>query len=384
MSDHFRFRALLLTGLALSISGCVNNTGLDSVQVNPSTQSLTVGQTAQFTALGTYGNGSHPSTQDVTTLATWASSAPSVANFIPSNPPGFITAASAGTATITASMAGFAGTVTSSATLTVTGSSSGGGTTGGEPLLSIVVLPSSITVNDLLGTGQFLAYGTFSTTPTLMDITNGFVHEGFPGTATNPNQVTWISAAPNIFPINSSGAPGGSAGLVTADGSGSAAIYATAANPDGTLVYSPTVTFNCPLVLPTTNNGVITNPGSCNEDTIAPGLLVTLTVYNAGLNTTNWLVTAPSATGTPDVIHCGPGSNGAGFGAPVCEATYPLTTNGQPTTITLTAPAGTGAFGGWSWNCTPNVPVTAAGPNSCTITLGNGSSSNDSVGAIFN
>jgi hypothetical protein len=198
---------------------------------------------------------------------------------------------------------------------------------------------------------------------------------------------------PDVFPVNSSGAPGATAGLVTADGSGNAVIYVTATNPDGTLVYSPTVTFNCPLVEPTYsgpgNTGTITNPGSCNWDTIASGLLVTLTVYNAGLNTTNWLVTAPSATGTPDVIHCGPGSTSGGS---VCEATYPL-----GSTITLTAPFGAGAFGGWSWDCTPctlsgNVctPIaappyfTAAGPNYCTVTLGTDTSSNVSVGAIFN
>jgi hypothetical protein len=127
----------------------------------------------------------------------------------------------------------------------------------------------------------------------------------------------------------------------------------------------------------------MTNVGTCNEYTIAPGLLVTLTVYNAGLNTTNWLVTAPSATNTPDVIHCGPGSASGGS---VCMATYPV-----GTTIILTAPAQAGvAFGGWSWNCEDTAPVTADGPNSCTVYLGAIDSvtdnpvSNVSVGAVFN
>jgi hypothetical protein len=121
------------------------------------------------------------------------------------------------------------------------------------------------------------------------------------------------------------------------------------------------------------------------------GLLVTLTIYNEGLNTTNWLVTAPSATGTPNVIHCGPGwaANG-NVGGSVCTATYPA---GYP--IILTAPAQSGVdFGGWSYNCLPPNgtispnPSTAAGPNTCTITLGNAPSgtdnSNVTVGAIFN
>jgi hypothetical protein len=116
-------------------------------------------------------------------------------------------------------------------------------------------------------------------------------------------------------------------------------------------------------------------------------LKVTLTVYNEGLNTTNWLITAPSATGTADVVHCGPGWAADGkTGGSVCTAAYPL-----GTTITITAPAQTGvAFGGWSWTCTPTVPINAAGPNSCTVTLGDVNSSNPdnasnvTVGAIFN
>jgi hypothetical protein len=121
-------------------------------------------------------------------------------------------------------------------------------------------------------------------------------------------------------------------------------------------------------------------------------LLVTLTIYNEGLNTTNWLVTAPSATSTPNVIHCGPGWAGDGnSGGSVCTATYPI-----GATITLTAPAQSGVdFGGWSYNCLPPLgtispnPSTAAGPNSCTITLGDTSNplidnSNVTVGAIFN
>jgi hypothetical protein len=111
--------------------------------------------------------------------------------------------------------------------------------------------------------------------------------------------------------------------------------------------------------------------------------LSTVTIYNEGLNTTDWLITASSATGTANVIHCGPGSAAAGLGGSVCVATYP---NG--TTVTLTAPAGAGAFGGWSSNCTAVGTVTAAGPNTCTIPVGviNNviQSSNVTVGAIFN
>jgi hypothetical protein len=172
---------------------------------------------------------------------------------------------------------------------------------------------------------------------------------------------------------------------VTAFGNGSAAIIAEATSSDGT-IQTATATFNCPLVLP---DPPLT-AGSCFPGSQANSLISTITVYNEGLNTTDWQVTAPSATGTPDVIHCGPGwSLNGGAGGSVCTASYP---NG--TTVILTAPASAGAFGGWSSNCTPVVPITAAGPNSCSIVVGNVTASgtpdfnvgnsNQTVGAIFN
>jgi len=104
------------------------------------------------------------------------------------------------------------------------------------------------------------------------------------------------------------------------------------------------------------------------------------------LNTTGWEVTAPSATGTPNVLHCGPGwTLGGGAGGSVCSAPYPI-----GSTVILTAPAGSGVnFGGWSSSCSsisPN-PATAAGPNTCTVVLTGtnpNANPNVSVGAIFN
>ena len=248
-----------------------------------------------------------------------------------------------------------------------------------EPLLSLTIIPSAITVGNLQDTGNFLAIGTFSSSPYVEDLTN---------------TVTWLSSAPQIFPVssnNNSANPGAPGGIVTAYGNGSATIIAEATYPTTGLqglVQTATATFNCPLVEPSTDptTGAVT-PGSCYPGSQASGLLVTLTIYNEGLNTANWLVTAPSATNTPNVIHCGPGwAKNGNTGGSVCTATYPL-----GTTVTLTAPAQSGvAFGGWSYNCTtisPN-PSTAAGPNSCTITLGNApngtDNSNVTIGAIFN
>jgi hypothetical protein len=379
MRERLFLGALLLTGIVVPLTGCGAPHGLDSIQVSPATQALLVGQSTQFTVTGTFGNASHSSSQPITSGVTWASSSPTVVSIDPSS--GNATAKGAGIATITATAQGFNGAVSSSGTITVTAPAGTGSTPAGEDLLSIAILPGSITTDNLLGTGQFLAYGTFATPPIVMDITNGINRNG----VTTP--VTWISDAQYIFPVNSAGAAGATGGLVTAVGSGTADIYAVAKYADGTVVYSPSVTFNCPYAAPTPANPgdptatppvppTAATPGTCNDDTIASGLLVTLTVFNAGLNTSGWLLTAPSATGTPNVISCGPASTSGS----VCTATYPL-----GTIVTITAPAETGvAFGGWSWNCTPTLPVTAAGPNQCQVPVGTADSSNESVGAIFN
>jgi len=343
------FRGLSLLCLGFALVGCATS-GLDSIAISPVSQTVTVGQTSQFSAIGTFGNGSHLSSQNVTSTVTWSSSTPSVASVTAA---GLVTALAPGTTLITASATSFKGPVSSTATLTVTGAVTGG--TGGS-FVSLTIIPSSITVGNLQDTGQFLAIGTFSTAPYVRDLTN------------SPT-LTWISSVPSVFPVNTNtaGTVGATAGIVTAYGNGGAVIIAEATNPSDGTIQTATATFNCPLVIPTATTG-----GSCYPGSQAPALLATLTVYNEGLNTTNWLVQAPSATGTANVLNCGPG---AGKNNSVCVATYPVNT-----TVILTAPANGAAFGGWSYNCVPLVSITATGPNKCAVTL----TTNDTVGAIFN
>ena len=376
------FVGLSLICLALSITGCTTPQGLDSVQVTPAAQSLAVGQTLQFTATGTYGNAKHPSTQNITGLVTWSSTTPAVATVDAS---GVATAVSAGTTTITASAAAFNGPTSSSATLVVTGSSGSGGSSGGN-ILSLTIIPSGgIVFGSLTQSGQFLAIGTFSTAPTVRDLTNS---------------VTWLTSAPNLFPVTNysttvTGTGTQNGGVVSAYGSSVGAVGATitaeATDSNGSIA-TATSSVGCPLALPTpptpptsTSPGSPGTPGSCFQN--VPQLLSTLTVYNEGLNPNtpeqggNWLVTAPSATCNPavpttctPVISCGPA---AGTGKSVCTATYPLNT-----TVTLTAPTESGVkFGGWSSNCTNTGTITQNGPNTCTINLSN---SDATVGAIFN
>jgi hypothetical protein len=349
-----------------------------AVTIIPSTQTLSVGQTNQFIALGTLGTSGLEVDVTNSPQITWSSSVGSGKGTIASiSPTGAVLGVAAGATTITAELTNPDGTIVSS-TAAITVSQS----TVPEPLLSLTIIPNSISVGNLQDTGNFLAIGTFSTVPYVRDLTNA------PGT-------TWISSFPEVFPVtsNSGGNAGASAGIVTAYGNGSATIIAEATSADGT-IQTAQATFNCPLVLPDpTADPPI--PGSCFPGSQASGLLVTLTIYNEGLNTTNWVITAPSATATPNVIHCGPGWTAEGnTGGSVCTSTYPLNT-----TVVLTATqsgGGTGTFGGWSSDCTPSdasgnplpgpVFYTAAGPNYCAVTLGNAiiPSSNVTIGAIFN
>ena len=325
---------------------------ITALAITPTAQSVSAsGQTAQFVALGTEGTSGLQ--QDVTSSSSlqWSSSIPSIATVSSS---GGVTGVSAGNSTITALWTNADKSVVSAtATVTVTL------TAAPEPLLNLAIIPTSITVGNLQGTGNFLAIGTFSTSPTVRDLTN---------------TVTWLSSAPNMFPVSSDNGvvnPGAPGGIVTAYGTGGAVIIAEATDATTGSIQTSTATFNCPLVLPTP-----TTAGSCYPGSEASDLLSTVTVYNEGLNTANWLVTAPSATGTPNVIHCGPGSVAAGLGTSVCVATYPIGAS-----VIFTAPTGTGNFGGWSSTCAPIGSVTQLGPNQCKITP---TTYNETVGAIFN
>jgi uncharacterized protein YjdB len=331
-----------------------------SVTLIPSALTLATGQSSQFIALGTLG--ASGLVVDVTSSpqATWSSDSTGLAIV---NSTGLVTGESTGAPTITVELKNPDGTVVSAtADVTVTA------TTAPEPLVSLTIIPASLSVGSLQQTGQFLAIGTFSVAPFVRDLTNA------PTT-------TWISSFPDYFPVdtNSGGTPSATAGIVTAYESGSATIIAESANPDGT-IQTATAVFNCPLQLPSPDS-IPPLAGSCYTGQVGP-LKATLTVYGEGLNTTNWLLTAPSATNTPDVIHCGPGwTADGGTGGSVCVAIYPA-----DTTITITAaqsPSSTNTttFGGWTYNCTPTAPIVAAGPNSCTISL---DGTNATVGAIFN
>lgn len=147
----------------------VTNAALLSIQITPATTSKAIGLTQQYTAIGTYTDGSTP---DISANVAWASSNPATAAIAAG---GLATAAAVGTSTISASLAGI---TSNNADFTATAAA----------LVSIQVTPAS--VSRAIGlTQQYTATGTYTdgTTP---DITAS---------------VAWNSGDPSKASINASG-----------------------------------------------------------------------------------------------------------------------------------------------------------------------------------
>ena len=187
----------LVTGVAVgnttikAASGSINGTTLLSVMppalvlfsVTPASLLIAKGQTQQFTATGTFTDGSM---QNMTNSATWASSSTAVATI---SAAGLATSFGQGSTTIQAA----SGTVKSSATLTV-----------GPPVLaSIAVTPANPSI--LPATmKQLTATGSFSD-GSIQDLTS---------------TAAWASSNPSVATVSSSG-------LVTGVNFGSTTISAT-------------------------------------------------------------------------------------------------------------------------------------------------------------
>ena len=175
---------------------------LSSIAVTPASPSVANGLTEQFTATGTFSDGTQ---SNITNSVTWASSVPTVASI---NATGLATGLAVGTTGITATQ----GSVVSPGdTLTVTAAS----------LSSIAVTPAGPTITTGL-TQQFTATGVFS--------------DG--STSNITNSVTWASSAPAVGTINATG-------LVSSLAVGTTSITAT----QGSII-SPgdTLTVTNPLV----------------------------------------------------------------------------------------------------------------------------------------
>jgi trimeric autotransporter adhesin len=185
------------SGITGTASLTVNGPGLVSIAVTPPTASVAQNTTVQYTATGTYTDGS---SQNITSSVTWVSSNPAVASINLNGAPGLAKAITAGTTIISAT----SGNVSGTASLTVTSAF----------LVSIVVTPVNVSIP--LGTvQQFTATGTFSDN-TKQDITGS---------------VTWSSSDNTIVSITVSG-------LGTGRDLGSVTITATSGSVNGTATAS--------------------------------------------------------------------------------------------------------------------------------------------------
>ncbi len=201
------FGALLLLGLAGLLSACgggsssTNNTPppppaatLSSIAVTAASASIGVGATSQFTAVGTYSDGT---TKTLTTTVTWTSATTSVATITAS---GLATSLAVGTSVITAT----SGTVSGTATLTVTSAT----------VATIAVTPatSSIAAG---ATQNFVATATFS------DGTSRILTS-----ATEPS-VAWTSSNTAVATISAT------SGIATGVAVGMSTITATSGSVTG-------------------------------------------------------------------------------------------------------------------------------------------------------
>src|SRR5262245_56161378 len=164
--DHSGYRMVA----ADQVDGLVNVTAtvLQSIAVTPANPSISKGLTQQFTATGTFSNGS---TQNLTNQVTWASATTSVATI---NSTGLATAVATGTSTISGTLNG----ITGSTVMTVTSAA----------LQSIAVTPANPSIAKGL-TQQFTATGTYSDNST----------QNLTGV------VTWSSATTSIATISAGG-----------------------------------------------------------------------------------------------------------------------------------------------------------------------------------
>ena len=184
-----------ITATSGTVSGSavltVTAAALVSLAINPQTSTVALGTTQQFTATGTFTDGS---TQDLTQSGHWSSTAATVATI--SNTAGTAGLASTlGTGTTTIGIS--AGAVSATATLVVNPAA----------LVSIAINPQSPTI--ALGTTQqFTATGTYTDGST-QDLTT---------------VVTWSSSSATVAIVSNAV---GSYGLATSSGQGTATISAT-------------------------------------------------------------------------------------------------------------------------------------------------------------
>ena len=260
-----------------------------SIAVTAVNSSIAVGVTDQFTATGTYSNGT---TQNLTSSVTWSSSSTAVATI---SSAGLATGVAAGSATIKAT----SGTISGSTGLTVTAP---------VTLVSIAVAPASASVT-VSGTQQYTATGTYSD-----------------GTTQNlTSSVTWSSSSTAVATISSTG-------IATGVVPGGATIKATS----GTITGSTSLTVSASTV---TLVSIEITPANAH---VAVGASLQLTATGTNSNGTTQNLTSSvtwssSSTAVATISSAGV-ATGVAAGSATIKASLGLVSNS--TTVTMTSTPG--------------------------------------------
>ena len=193
------------SGVSGSATLTVTSATLVSLVVSPANELVALGATVQFTAIGTFTDGS---TQNLTSTVQWTSANQSVAGMNANSTPGLAIGAALGTSSISAT----SGTISGSTTLTVT-----------NPVITALTVTPAAASIAVGTTTQFAAIGTFT--------------DGSTQNVTATAQ--WTSSNPAVAGINVNGASGLAKGVaagnttITASLSGvssSAVLTVTSAN----------------------------------------------------------------------------------------------------------------------------------------------------------
>jgi uncharacterized protein YjdB len=310
----------------VTLTGTGTSPILQSISVTPSGASLIAGYTQQFTATGTYSNGT---TQNLTSSVTWSSSSKSIATV---SAGGLATGVAPGSATITAK----SGTISGSTALSVTAA----------VLTSIAVTPAnaSVAAGDKQ---QYTATGTYSN-----------------GTTQNlTSSATWSSSATSIATVTS-------AGLATGLAQGSATITAESGSTSGSTTLTVTAAVLTSIAItPTTAS-------------VAAGYTQQYTATGTYSNNTTQNLTS-SATWTSSATSIATVSSG-GLATGIAQGSATITaksgTISGSTKLTVTAPLLT------SISVTPNTASVAAGNSqqfTATATYSNGTTQNLSSAATW-
>jgi hypothetical protein len=287
-------------GISGSTTLYVTAATLQSIAITPPNPSIAKGTTEQFTAIGTYSDGT---TQDLTATVAWESSDLTVATISSSAGSDGLasTATSTGTTTISATLGSPGGPVTGQTTLTVT-----------NAVLSSIIVSAA---NGSIAKGtteQFTAIGVFTDGST-QDLTTS---------------VTWGSSAGTVASISN---VAGSVGVVTALSPGFTAISATsgAIGASVGLVVTPAVLSSISITP--------TNPSIAKGTTIS--FTATGTYSDATTQDLTDTVTWGTSDGTKASVSNAPGSQGLATALNVGSSTISATSGAISgnTVLTITA-----------------------------------------------